>query len=333
MFNNKTILVTGGTGSFGQEFIKTILIKYKLKKLIIYSRDELKQSLIQKDLFFLKYSKIKRFFIGDVRDKERLELALNGVDYVVHAAALKQVNAAEYNPFEFIKTNIMGAQNVIDASIKKKVKKVIALSTDKAASAINLYGATKLASDKLMVASNAYSKPQTCFSVVRYGNVFGSRGSVAEIFLKNVKTKKKLCITHPNMTRFHITLPQSVKFVMNCFKLMKGGEIFVPKIPSFRVVDLIIAISGTKNPKVIGIRPGEKLHEEMVSSSDSINTMEFKDYFCILTKLERMKVNFKKKKTFPKKCEESFSYTSFNNSHYLKVSELKNLFKEYSKKN
>lgn len=333
MFNNKTILVTGGTGSFGQEFIKTVLSKYKIKKLIVYSRDELKQSLMQKNLFFIKYVKIMRFFIGDVRDKERLELALNKVDFVVHAAALKQVNAAEYNPFEFIKTNIMGAQNVIDASIKKKVKKVIALSTDKAASAINLYGATKLASDKLMVASNAYSKPQTCFSVVRYGNVFGSRGSVAEIFLKNIKTKKKLSLTHPSMTRFNITLPQSVNFVINCFKLMKGGEIYVPKIPSFRVVDLIKAISGSQKPKVIGIRPGEKLHEEMISSSDSINTVEFKNYFCILTKLERMKINFKGNNKFPKKCEDGFSYTSLNNNHYLKLSELKSLFKEYSKKN
>ena len=332
MFNNKTILVTGGTGSFGQEFIKKILLDYKIKKLIVYSRDELKQSIMQKDLFFIKYEKLMRFFIGDIRDKERLELALNDVDYVVHAAALKQVNAAEYNPFEFVKTNIMGSQNVIDASIKKKVKKVIALSTDKAASAINLYGATKLASDKLMVASNTYSKPHTCFSVVRYGNVFGSRGSVAEIFFQNVKTKKNLAITHPSMTRFHITLPQSVSFVINCFKIMRGGEIFVPKIPSFRVVDLIKAISGSQKPKVIGIRPGEKLHEEMISSSDSIYTLEFKNYFCILTKLERMKINFKNVNKFPRKCEEGFSYTSFNNNHFLKISELKNLFKEYSKK-
>ena len=249
MFNNKSILITGGTGSFGQEFAKKILKNYKPKKLVIFSRDELKQSVMEKDNFFMKYKKILRFFIGDIRDKDRLELAVQKIDYVVHAAALKHVNIAEYNPFEFIKTNIIGAQNLIDVCIEKNVKKIIALSTDKAAAAINLYGATKLASDKLFVASNSYSGPKTQLSVVRYGNVFGSRGSVAEIFLKSLREKKGLLLTHPKMTRFHITLPQSVNFVIKCLKIMKGGEIFIPKIPSFRTIDLIKAINNNKKPK------------------------------------------------------------------------------------
>ncbi len=330
MFNNKVILITGGTGSFGQEFSKEILRKYKPKKLIIYSRDELKQSLMEKNIFFANRKKILRFFIGDVRDKDRLHLALKDVDYVVHAAALKQVNVAEYNPFEFIKTNIIGAQNVIDGCISRKVKKVIALSTDKAASAINLYGATKLASDKLMVASNSYSGPHTKFSVVRYGNVFGSRGSVAEIFLKLIKDKKKLTLTHPKMTRFNITLQESVNFVIKCFIKMNGAEIFVPKIPSFRTIDLIRAISNNSNPKIIGIRPGEKIHEEMISASDALNSYEFKDYFCILPQTKIKKTYYSKSKTYPRPCPENFSYTSYNNKDFLDLHKLKKLFKEYS---
>tara|TARA_B100001989_G_scaffold9784_1_gene6358 strand:- start:5880 stop:6872 length:993 start_codon:yes stop_codon:yes gene_type:complete len=330
MFNNKSILITGGTGSFGKEFSKKILKRFKPKKLIIFSRDELKQSLMEKDEFFVKYKKILRFFIGDVRDRDRLKLAVKNVDYVVHAAALKHVNVAEYNPFEFIKTNIMGTQNLIDVCIEGRVKKIIALSTDKAASAINLYGATKLASDKLIVASNSYSGPKTQLSVVRYGNVFGSRGSVAEIFLKSIRKKEALKLTHPKMTRFNITLPQSVDFVMKCFKLMRGGEIFVPKIPSFRTIELIKAIYN-KKPKIIGVRPGEKIHEDMISSSDALNTLEYKDYFCIYNKLSSFKS--KNIKNFPRRCAADFTYTSANNKYFLNEKDLKKLFKNYSKNN
>ncbi len=330
MFNNKSILITGGTGSFGKEFSKKILKRFKPKKLIIFSRDELKQSLMEKDEFFVKYKKILRFFIGDVRDRDRLKLAVKSVDYVVHAAALKHVNVAEYNPFEFIKTNIMGTQNLIDVCIEGSVKKIIALSTDKAASAINLYGATKLASDKLIVASNSYSGPKTQLSVVRYGNVFGSRGSVAEIFLKSLRKKEVLKLTHPKMTRFNITLPQSVDFVMKCFKLMRGGEIFVPKIPSFKTIELIKAIYN-KKPKIIGVRPGEKIHEDMISSSDALNTLEHKDYFCIYNKLSSTKS--KNKKNFPRRCTADFTYTSANNKYFLNEKDLKKLFKNYSKNN
>ena len=277
MLNNKTILITGGTGSFGQYFIKNVLKKFKIKKIIVYSRDEFKQLQLRENLNqnFLIKNKL-RFFIGDVRDKERLSFALKDVDIAIHAAALKQVPATEYNPFEAVKTNIIGAQNIIDGCLENNVKQLVALSTDKAASPINLYGATKLASDKIIIASNnVKGKKNYRASVVRYGNVMGSRGSVVPYFLKN-KYKKNLEITHNEMTRFNITLQQGVDFVLFCLSKMSGGEIFVPKIPSIKVTDLAKVIAPKARHKIIGIRPGEKLHEEMITESDSINTLNCK---------------------------------------------------------
>ncbi len=279
MFDRKSILITGGTGSFGHKFIEHILSKYQPKKVIVYSRDELKQFEMQQ----LFDQKPMRFFLGDVRDKDRLKAAMRDVDYVVHAAALKQVPAAEYNPNECIKTNIMGAQNVIDAAIENKVKRVVALSTDKAANPVNLYGATKLASDKLFVAANNISGAQgTRFAVVRYGNVVGSRGSVVPHYRKLlVQGETILPVTHPEMTRFWITLQQGVEFVVNSFARMHGGEIFVPKIPSVKITDLAYVMSGNKDYEVIGIRPGEKLHEIMVPEEVAHHTLEFKDHYVI----------------------------------------------------
>lgn len=279
MFNNKTILITGGTGSFGKKYVKVLLEKFSPKKIIIYSRDELKQFEMQQEF----NDACMRYFIGDVRDLERLDQAMKGVDYVIHAAALKQVPAAEYNPMECIKTNIHGAENVTKAAINNNVDKVIALSTDKAASPINLYGATKLASDKLFVAANnmAGGHP-TKFSVVRYGNVVGSRGSVVPFFNRLIEEgAKSLPITHESMTRFWITLQQGVDFVLANFERMHGGEIFVPKIPSVRITDLAVAISSNLPHKIIGIRPGEKLHEVMCPKDDSHLTIEFDSYFVI----------------------------------------------------
>jgi len=279
MFNNKTILITGGTGSFGKKYVKTILSEFQPKKLIIYSRDELKQFEMQQDY----NQSCMRYFIGDVRDKERLVQAMRDVDYVIHAAALKQVPAAEYNPMECIKTNIHGAENVIQASLANNVEKVIALSTDKAANPINLYGATKLASDKLFVAANNVSGGhKTRFSVVRYGNVVGSRGSVVPFFLKQIAAQAKyLPITDERMTRFWITLQQGVDFVMKNFLRMHGGEIYVPKIPSIKIIDLARAMAPNLELELIGIRPGEKLHEIMCPSDDSHLTLEFDDHFVI----------------------------------------------------
>ncbi len=279
ILKDKTILVTGGTGSFGKKFIETVLTNYEPNKIIVYSRDELKQYEMQQQ-FSQHISKL-RFFIGDVRDKERLHRAFQGVDYVVHAAALKQVPAMEYNPLEAVKTNVLGAANIIDAAIDQKVKKVIALSTDKAANPINLYGATKLCSDKLFVAGNAYSgDTKTAFSVVRYGNVFGSRGSVVPFFIKMKKTGT-LPITDERMTRFWILLDQGVNFVIKCLDIMHGGEIFVPKIPSMKIIDLARAIAPNCELKIVGIRPGEKMHEIMISQDDARNTLEFDDHFII----------------------------------------------------
>ena len=263
MINNKTILITGGTGSFGKEFIKTILERYKAKKIIIYSRDELKQYEMQNFPIFQSDKIVVRYLIGDVRDKERLMLAMEGVDIVIHAAALKQVPTAEYNPFEAVKTNIIGGQNVIDVAMQSGVNKVIALSTDKAAAPINLYGATKLTSDKLFIAANNYKGLHDIkFSVVRYGNVMGSRGSVIPFFLERRETGI-LPITDKRMTRFNITLQEGVNFVLNCLDKMWGGELFVPKIPSYRVTDVAKAIAPDAKQEIVGIRPGEKLHEEM----------------------------------------------------------------------
>ena len=279
MFDDKTILITGGTGSFGKQFVRTLLSRYKPKKIIIYSRDELKQFEMAQ-----KYNdKSMRYFIGDVRDLERLKKAMNGVDYVVHAAALKHVPIAEYNPMECIKTNVMGAQNVIDAAMAEGVKKVIALSTDKAASPINLYGASKLASDKLFVAANNLrGENDIAFSVVRYGNVLGSRGSVVPFFKKLIaEGAKELPITDERMTRFWITLQEGVDFVLKNFERMQGGEIFIPKIPSMKVIDMAKALAPDLPIKIVGIRPGEKLHELMCPKDDSHLTLEFDDHFVI----------------------------------------------------
>jgi UDP-N-acetylglucosamine 4,6-dehydratase len=279
MFNDKSILITGGTGSFGRQYVKTLLELHQPKKLIIYSRDELKQYEMAQDF----PQSCMRYFLGDVRDRDRLVQAMNGVDFVIHAAALKQVPAAEYNPMECVKTNIHGAENVIHASLANNVEKVVALSTDKAANPINLYGATKLVSDKLFVAANNIAGGyRTRFSVVRYGNVVGSRGSVVPFFRKNIESGcDHLPITDVGMTRFWITLQQGVDFVLKNFKRMHGGEIFVPKIPSVRVVDLASAMAPNMPHKIVGIRPGEKLHEVMCPADDSHLTLEFHDHYVI----------------------------------------------------
>ena len=279
MFNNKSILITGGTGSFGKQYLRSILARYAPRRLIVYSRDELKQFEMQQEF----NDPCMRYFIGDVRDPDRLMQAMNGVDYVIHAAALKQVPAAEYNPMECIKTNIHGAENVIRAAIENDVQKVIALSTDKAANPINLYGATKLASDKMFVAANNMTgEHPTRFAVVRYGNVVGSRGSVVPFFQKLINDgARSLPITHEEMTRFWITLQQGVDFVLKNFERMKGGEIFIPKIPSMRVVDLATAMAPDLKQEIIGIRPGEKLHEVMCPKDDAHLTIEFDDHYVI----------------------------------------------------
>ena len=287
MFNDKSILITGGTGSFGRQYIQTLLQKYRPKKLIVYSRDELKQFEMEQD-----YNDVcMRYFIGDVRDRDRLVQAMNGVDFVIHAAALKQVPAAEYNPMECIKTNIHGAENVIHAALQNNVEKVIALSTDKAASPINLYGATKLVSDKLFVAANNIAGGhKTRFSVVRYGNVVGSRGSVVPFFKKQIDSGcDHLPITDVRMTRFWITLQQGVDFVLKNFERMHGGEIFVPKIPSVNIVDLAKAMAPDLPHKIIGIRPGEKLHEIMCPKDDSHLTLEFDDHYVIKPTIQFIK--------------------------------------------
>lgn len=275
--DGKVILVTGGTGSFGQKFVEIVLKRYKAKKLIIFSRDEMKQYEMKETFSEEKYDNI-RYFIGDVRDPDRLHRAFNGVDIVVHAAALKIVPTAEYNPFEAVKTNILGAENVINVAIDNKVKKVIALSTDKAANPINLYGATKLCAEKMFVAANNYSPHGTKFSVVRYGNVFNSRGSVVPFF-KECKKEGIIPVTDRRMTRFWITLEQGAKFVLSCLKMMEGGEIFVPKIPSMKIIDLARAVCPNCKEKIIGIRPGEKLHETLLPSDDGVHSYEFKDRF------------------------------------------------------
>ncbi|MCJ8319995.1 MAG: UDP-N-acetylglucosamine 4,6-dehydratase (inverting) [Colwellia sp.] len=279
MFNGKNILITGGTGSFGKKYTKTLLERYKPNKIIIYSRDELKQFEMQQDF----NQPCMRYFIGDVRDRERLTQVMNGVDFVIHAAALKQVPAAEYNPMECIKTNINGAENVISAALINNVDKVIALSTDKAANPINLYGATKLVSDKLFIAANNISGAnKTTFSVVRYGNVVGSRGSVVPFFEKLINEgAAEIPVTHIEMTRFWITLQDGVDFVLKNFSRMFGGEIFVPKIPSMRIIDLAKAMAPKLDIKIVGIRPGEKLHEIMCPSDDSYHTYEYDDHFVI----------------------------------------------------
>lgn len=325
MLNNKTILVTGGTGSFGKKFIKTVLDQYTPKKVIVYSRDELKQFEMANESIFKKHQKLMRFFIGDVRDYTRLKFAMQDVDIVIHAAALKQVPAAEYNPFEAVKTNIIGGQNVIDASLRQGVKQVVALSTDKAAAPINLYGATKLTSDKLFIAANNYKGNRDIkFSVVRYGNVMGSRGSVIPFFQK-LKNTGELPITHDEMTRFNITLTEGVEMVMMALQKMWGGEIFVPKIPSYRILDLAKAICPEAKIKIVGIRPGEKLHEEMITETDAIRTIEFEKYFVILPSVvlwDEEKFRLESNDKPGKNCEFGFKYNSGTNDHFLSVEEL-----------
>ena len=326
--NGKTILITGGTGSFGKKFVETVLKKYIPKKIIIYSRDELKQYEMQQNPKFRKDDVLMRYFIGDVRDEKRLSMAMTGVDIVVHAAALKQVPAAEYNPFEAVKTNVIGGQNVIDASIERGVKKVIALSTDKAAAPINLYGATKLTSDKLFVAANNYRGTHNIkFSVVRYGNVMGSRGSVIPYFLDK-KSSGVLPITDERMTRFNITLQQGVDFVLMAFGKMWGGELFVPKIPSYKILDLAKAVAPNAKYENVGIRPGEKLHEEMITATDAINTIEFEDYYVILPSTQLWDVNKFRKESNGKEgkfCQYGFSYNSGNNERFLNIDELRDM--------
>ena len=320
MFDNSNILITGGTGSFGKKFVKTILTNYNPKKLIVFSRDEIKQWEMAKS--YPEDNRL-RFFIGDVRDKDRLYRALAGVDYVVHAAATKIVPIAEYNPFECVKTNVLGAMNVIDATIDQKVKKVVALSTDKASSPINLYGATKLASDKLFTASNSYSGEHgTRFSVVRYGNVAGSRGSVIPFF-KEIREQGTLPITDLRMTRFLITLSEAVKTVEYAFREMIGSEIFVKKIPSVKITDLAQIIGPECKMEEVGMRPGEKLHEQLISSDESSHTYEFEDYFKILSPLNRWDSCSKRIKG-GKKVNEGFVYTSDKNGSWLRNEDLKN---------
>jgi UDP-N-acetylglucosamine 4,6-dehydratase len=323
MFNEKSILITGGTGSFGKQYVKTILERYKPRKLIIYSRDELKQFEMHQDF----PQNCMRFFLGDVRDRDRLIQALNGVDYVIHAAALKQVPAAEYNPMECIKTNIHGAENVIHAALANDVEKVIALSTDKAANPINLYGATKLVSDKLFVAANNVAGGyRTRFSVVRYGNVVGSRGSVVPFFKRQIADGcDHLPITDPSMTRFWITVQQGVDFVLKNFERMHGGEIFVPKIPSVKVVDLARALAPNLPHQIIGIRPGEKLHEIMCPADDSHLTLEFEDHYVIKPTIQFSgQVDFATNRLGEsgKPVAQGFEFHSGRNAHFLGVEEI-----------
>ena len=318
MFNNSNILITGGTGSFGHTCVPMLLKNYNPNKLIIFSRDEMKQWEMAKK--FSDDNRV-RFFIGDVRDRDRVYRALNGVDYVIHAAATKIVPTAEYNPFECIKTNVNGAMNLIDAAIDNKVKKVVALSTDKASSPVNLYGATKLASDKLFVAGNSYAgSNETRFSVVRYGNVMGSRGSVIPFFI-NEKDKSSLPITHPDMTRFMITLEQGVELVWHAFNDMVGGEIYVKKIPSMKVTDVANTIAPKASIDIVGIRPGEKLHEQMIGIEDAQYTYEYDDHFKILPAIHEWDKDINRIKN-GKKVEDDFCYTSQNNTDWMKQKEL-----------
>lgn len=334
MLNNKCILVTGGTGSFGKKFIETVLVNYNPKKIIVFSRDELKQFEMQQLNKFKKSGVGVRYFIGDVRDYDRLKMAMTNVDIVIHAAALKQVPACEYNPFEAVKTNIMGGQNVIEAAMAQGVKRVIALSTDKAAAPINIYGATKLTSDKLFIAANNYKgKHNIKLSIVRYGNVMGSRGSVIPFFLQQ-RENGILPITDERMTRFNISLQQGVNFVLQCLDQMWGGELFVPKIPSYRILDVAKAIAPECKIEIIGIRPGEKLHEEMITETDALNSVEFEKYYVILpssVKLGWTKDEFIKNYNLGlgKMCNFGFSYNSGTNKDFLTVNDLKELINNH----
>ncbi len=322
--NGKSVLVTGGTGSFGKAFVRYVLSRFEPRRLIVLSRDELKQFQMQQEL---RHPSL-RFFIGDVRDRERLYRAFADVEYVVHAAALKQVPACEYNPFEAIRTNVIGAENVINAAIDQGVRKVIALSTDKAANPINLYGATKLCSDKLFIAGNAYAGGQdTRFSVVRYGNVLGSRGSVIPFF-RQCKEKGIVPITDERMTRFWITLEQAVNFTLSSFERMLGGEIFVPRIPSMKIVDLAEAIAPGCRHEIIGVRPGEKLHEVMIPFDEARNTLEYDDYYVIQPQFDWW-ANIRTHISGGRRVPENFSYRSDNNKQWLTVQQLRQLVQTF----
>jgi UDP-N-acetylglucosamine 4,6-dehydratase (inverting) len=334
MLNNKTILITGGTGSFGKKFLETILNNYKPKRVIIYSRDEFKQSEM-KQLFSKRFDMTNvRFFIGDIRDKDRLYRAFHEVDYVIHAAAMKQVPTCEYNPFEAIKTNIYGAQNIIDAAIDRGIKKVVALSTDKAVNPINLYGGTKLVSDKLFISANAYSKISgTKFSVVRYGNVANSRGSVIPYFNSLIeKGIYELPITDLNMTRFWISLEEGVSLVLKALNESEGGETFISKIPSFKVIDLAIALTNNKNHKVIGIREGEKIHELMISKDDNSFTYEYENHFIIFPNFDWSNKN-NPLMNYGKKVKSNFEYNSGTNDSWLNIEDLTKKLKLLNKNN
>lgn len=328
IFKNKTILVTGGTGSFGKAFVKKVLAEHKPKAIRVYSRDELKQWEMEKE--FNSDPRI-RFFIGDVRDAARLTRATEGVDFLVHAAALKHVPACEYNPKEAVKTNVMGAINVINAALDNNVKKIIALSTDKAASPINIYGATKLCSDRLFIQSNSYrgAERDSQFSVVRYGNVMGSRGSVIPLFKKQKETGV-ITITDDRMTRFWITLPQAVDFVITNFALMQGGELFVPKIPSMKLVDLATVVAPDAKHKIIGIRPGEKLHEDLITADEGRLTHDLGDRYMILSDSQAGWSNDLKKYKKVKKVKDNFKYDSLTNEQYLTKKELQKIIKDHN---
>ena len=325
MLNDKTILITGGTGSFGQKFVRTVLENFSPKRLIVYSRDELKQSEMKDDSNFNHPA--LRFFLGDVRDRDRLSLAMRGVDYVVHAAALKQVPAAEYNPHEFIKTNVTGATNIVEASLEAGVKKVVALSTDKAVNPVNLYGATKLCSDKVFIAGNSYAGDSgTIFSVVRYGNVVGSRGSVVPLFAKQ-RDKGKLSITKPEMTRFFITLQKGVDFVIESLDKMVGGELFVPKIPACTVADIANVIAPGVEWEIIGMRPGEKMHEILIPEDEARNVLEFEKHFVVqpIQSFWGNKIGI----LGGRSCPENFRYASNVNCDLLNEDQLRDLLADY----
>ena len=327
MFNNKNIIITGGTGSFGKELTKYLLKKYKkIKRLIIFSRDELKQYEIKKTLGIDKYPCL-RFFLGDIRDKQRLSRSLQDVDYVFHAAALKQVDTAEYNPLEFIKTNIIGSNNLIEACLDSPVKKVLALSTDKASSPVNLYGATKLCADKLFTAANnIVGKKKLSFSVLRYGNVLHSRGSILPLLIERLKKNKSFKITDKKMTRFNIELTRAIEISIESMKNMIGGEIFIPKLKSYRVLDLANALNKKNKIEIIGIRPGEKLHEEMISNIDSLNSYDLGNKFVLADPLnQRLLKKYRKYK----KMKNYYSYNSFENEDYLTVKELERIVAKY----
>ena len=328
MLDDSSILVTGGTGSFGKRFVATVLERYRPKKIVVYSRDELKQFEMSNQAPFAAHADTLRYFIGDVRDADRLHRAMEGIDVVIHAAALKQVPVAEYNPFEAIKTNVIGGQNVIDACLASKVGRVIALSTDKAAAPINLYGATKLCSDKLFVAANNYrGSREIRFSVVRYGNVLGSRGSVVPFFLQR-RANGVLPVTDERMTRFSITLQEGVDFVLDCLSRQWGGELFVPKIPSYRILDIAAAVGPQCRVEIVGMRPGEKLHEEMITDTDALNTVEFDRYYVILPSTPLWDIGrfcAESGRSPGRRVAEGFRYNSGTNDDFLSKKDIEQL--------